>query len=675
MGFDVAHIASSESHYSAFVCAICQNLVGLSDALTTTPCSHVFCHVCLRQWLERGQAVPTCPTCNHDLSYSSNQQQHHLNHLHHATPSMMMGGQAVMVQPLQTSQPLAYRVLHQVQVHCPLRRVGCTWQGDYGDLQAHLLSSTAHCSSTTPSLTNIRTMITDEGAANESNAVTSDDHPTMEELQQQQQAQFEQQQYALAMSFKEEANSQFSSGEYTRARELYTKALNALEQPSFGTTAMTTTSHSKELTALQAALYCNRAATLYETQQFYSCIDDCAKAIQLDPRYVKAYVRQGRAYVQLGLFDRACATLQDGLQQHQSPDPNSVLAKELRKAQALLQTWQLGLKQMERSEYASAKATFGALLRTTTKSITVLYLAAKADLALGLVDSVLRLSLQILQLDAHATEGFHLRGLGMFLMGNDDNELEQGIRMLKQAIRLNPDDEDIKTHVRQCTKIQGMIKTARNDVFHRRFQQASDQFDAAIMECQNTPYLAPPKTPLMAMLHTERAQAQVRLQRYDQALKDCAKVIYNHPDYIPAWLIQWQALHGLGRHEDVLTETIELLHRHAEDLRIRAAYEKADFEVRKSRRPDFYQLLGVSPLASEMEIKKAYKVKALQWHPDKWTTGTDDEKKKAQEQFQLLGEALEVLCDDFKRQLYDGGYDMKAIRERVAMVQQAAKRN
>ncbi len=580
-----------------------------------------------------------------------------------------------MVQPLPTCQPLAYRVLHQVQVHCPLRRVGCTWQGDYGQLQAHLLSSTAHSSIASDDHTSMLPTPTTATAEGEP---TNDDTmiPTVQQLQQQYQAQQEQQQFALAMSFKEEANSQFASGDFTRARDLYTKALAALEEhPS------TNSANSKERMALQAALYCNRAATLFQMQQFYSCIDDCAKAIELDPSYIKAYVRQGRAYIQLGQFDRACATLQQGCQQQQEEVPSSsatrpstMLTRELTQAQALLQSWQLGLQQLERGEYASAKATFGALLRTTTKSIVVLYHAAKADLAMGLVDSVLRLSLQILQQDSHATEGFHLRGLGMFLMGNDDNELEQGIQLLRQAIRLNPDDEDIKTHLRQCTKIKGMIMTARDHVFHRNFQKAIEQLDLAIVECESTPFFSSPKTPLMAMLPTERAQAHVRLQNYNQALKDCAKVLYNHPDYIPAWLVQWQAYHGLGRHQDALTETVEQIHRHGEDIRIRKAYEKADFEVRKLQRANFYQLLGVSSLASEMEIKKAYKQKALQWHPDKWTTATEEEKKKAQEQFQLLGEALEILCDDFKRQLYDEGYDVKAIRERVAMAQQAAKR-
>jgi DnaJ-class molecular chaperone len=60
---------------------------------------------------------------------------------------------------------------------------------------------------------------------------------------------------------------------------------------------------------------------------------------------------------------------------------------------------------------------------------------------------------------------------------------------------------------------------------------------------------------------------------------------------------------------------------------------------------DFYTILGVSKGASQEEIRKQYKKKAVLLHPDK-QTGND-------EKFKELAEAYSVLSDEKKRQDYD----------------------
>ena len=63
---------------------------------------------------------------------------------------------------------------------------------------------------------------------------------------------------------------------------------------------------------------------------------------------------------------------------------------------------------------------------------------------------------------------------------------------------------------------------------------------------------------------------------------------------------------------------------------------------------DYYEILGVSKGASAAEIKKAYRKKAIQYHPDK---NPDD--AKAEEMFKKAAEAYEVLSDENKRARYD----------------------
>ena len=72
-----------------------------------------------------------------------------------------------------------------------------------------------------------------------------------------------------------------------------------------------------------------------------------------------------------------------------------------------------------------------------------------------------------------------------------------------------------------------------------------------------------------------------------------------------------------------------------------------------SRKPtkkgkSFYEALGIEKDATPSEIKKAYHKKALRCHPDK-----NPNNKEAEEQFQTINHANEILSNEKKRKIYD----------------------
>jgi len=63
---------------------------------------------------------------------------------------------------------------------------------------------------------------------------------------------------------------------------------------------------------------------------------------------------------------------------------------------------------------------------------------------------------------------------------------------------------------------------------------------------------------------------------------------------------------------------------------------------------DYYEILGLSKSATKAEIKKAYRKKAIEFHPDK-----NPGDSNAEESFKKAAEAYEILSNDDKRAKYD----------------------
>ena len=68
---------------------------------------------------------------------------------------------------------------------------------------------------------------------------------------------------------------------------------------------------------------------------------------------------------------------------------------------------------------------------------------------------------------------------------------------------------------------------------------------------------------------------------------------------------------------------------------------------------DYYEVLGLQKGASADDIKGAYRKAALKWHPDRWVSGTEAEKKNAEAKFKEASEAYSVLSDPDKKAKYD----------------------
>lgn len=86
---------------------------------------------------------------------------------------------------------------------------------------------------------------------------------------------------SLALDYKNIGNGRFKSGKYQEAINLYTLAINACPEMN-----------PEDL----ATFYQNRAAGYEQLQKWSEVKEDCSKALELNPRYIKALHRRARAH-------------------------------------------------------------------------------------------------------------------------------------------------------------------------------------------------------------------------------------------------------------------------------------------------------------------------------------------------------------------------------------------
>ena len=78
---------------------------------------------------------------------------------------------------------------------------------------------------------------------------------------------------------------------------------------------------------------------------------------------------------------------------------------------------------------------------------------------------------------------------------------------------------------------------------------------------------------------------------------------------------------------------------------------------------DYYKILGISPTATAAEIKRAFRKKAKQLHPDVLVSNSEINSSH-REEFNLVLKAYEILSDLHQKRMFDEEYNVKMRYER-----------
>lgn len=373
----------------------------------------------------------------------------------------------------------------------------------------------------------------------------------------------------------------------------------------------------------------NRAAAYMSAGQYNNALEDCSRADELDPQNPKVLLRLARIYTSLGRPEDALNTFS-----RIQPSPS---AKDVAPTKAMLQhievaddalkhgtTGSMALHALDQAEKllgpGAPKPRKWQLMRGES------YLKMGNVNALGDAQNV---ALALLRSNSKDPEALVLRGRALYAQG----ENEKAIQHFRQALSCDPDYRDAVKYLRMVQKLDRMKAEGNSEYKGKRWQAAADKYTEALE-------VDPLNKGTNSKLLQNRALCKTQLKDYNGAIEDCERALALEPSYSKAKRTKAKAMGQAGDWESAVRELKELQEQDPQDGGIAKDLRNAELELKKSKRKDYYKILGIEKDADEAQIKKAYRKEAIIHHPDK---NPDDE--HAEERFKDIGEAYETLSD------------------------------
>jgi len=373
----------------------------------------------------------------------------------------------------------------------------------------------------------------------------------------------------------------------------------------------------------------NRAAAYISAGLYKNALEDCIRADELDPQNAKILLRLARTYTNLGRPQDALDTFA-----RIQPPPS---AKDVAPAKAQLQ-------HIKVAEDALKNGTTGSMaLHALDQAEKILGLGApkprkwqlmrgEAYLKMGNVNALgdaQNVAMNLLRNNNQDPEALVLRGRALYAQGDN----EKAIQHFRQALNCDPDYRDAVKYLRMVQKLD-RLKTEGNAEYKAgRWAAAAEKYQQALE-------VDPLNKGTNSKILQNRALCRIQLKDYSAAIEDCEKAISMDPSYTKAKKTKATALGQSGNWEEAVRELKALAEADPQDAGIAKEVRRAEMELKKSKRKDYYKILGVEKDADDNQIKKAYRKAAIIHHPDK-NPGDED----AAARFKDIGESYETLSD------------------------------
>ena len=446
---------------------------------------------------------------------------------------------------------------------------------------------------------------------------------------------------AQAAAAKEEGNAFFKTASYGKAIDAY--------------------NHAIELDSTEPAYLTNRAAAYMGLKMYRPALNDCSLAKDIQLRQStdgtappKTLVRLARCHLFLG-DPKAAVSVLSSVNSASSDEASVKTANQLIKQADKVSDHLASFENYKRSQdwtlasIALDQAQQACSMGDSDVPMSWRILRATVQLHKGHLDQANSTISDALRSDASNPEALLVRAR-IFLAKGDT---AKSIAHCQAALRSDPELKDSRDLLRKVRKLETK-KVEGNAAFKEgNNEEAIRLYTEAIEMTKEHEDRDGEARGFRATLYSNRGTANSKLGNHQKTIDDCTTALEMDSGYVKALRTRARAYLAEEKYEEAVRDFKQALEESTvaggrEDEALKRELRSAEIDLKRSKKKDYYKILGISKTANEAEIKKAYRKESLKHHPDK---GGDEEK------FKLCSEAYNILSDETKRRRYDAGAD------------------
>ncbi|CEP11936.1 hypothetical protein [Parasitella parasitica] len=411
--------------------------------------------------------------------------------------------------------------------------------------------------------------------------------------------------------------------------------------------------------------YFKRATAYLSLGRNSAATDDFTTILNLKPDFDKALMERARIYAKEGQFESALADLKVYMANHPNDKGAENLLNAVNMAESAVNQASV---EKEKGDYEKCISLVTSASRTAPMFSKARLLRAQCHVAKGEIDEAAGDFARVAQLNPSDPNILMLLSKINFY---SLYEPQGALTHIKQCLYYDPEQKQCKHLFKKMKKLSKDLTSIEKDIELKKYATASNRLIGTTNRQGILPEIDADFEALKQELKVETLPKRLHFKCYqlacklhgEQKEKDeekieswCSKVLEIQDDDVNALTYRGEILLNRKEYEAAVSD-LEKANEISggRDQRLRHLLQKAQQKLKLSKKKDYYKMLDVSPNADSREIKKAYRKKAHEWHPDKYNGDLD--KEQVEKKMAEINQAYEVLSDADMRQQYDNGFD------------------